>query len=224
MIKRLIASLWVIGVLIFVTTAITIGHSSADNSSTSFAQAEQRRATVTPTVTPTFTTIPSRISATPTPLDANLAPGVARDAARATDEAYSPPNPNPIEFDEFPVELQFDEFFVSFDMRRGWIMTDKLLSLDGQQVIMQGYVAPPLKPRIDFMVLTKIKLAFCPFCSTDADWPDDIVLIYLPDEMVLSSEYPVRVVGTLEVGSARDADTGMVSLIRIYADEVEVLN
>lgn len=220
MTRRLIISLWIMAALIFTTVVITTGSTSADNSSAVVLQAQQGRSTATPTALPTT----NRLTATPTPLDTDLEAGEARENARATDIAYVPPNENPVEFDEFPVELNFEEFFAGFDMRRGWVMTDKLLSLDNQEVVIEGYVSPPLKPRIDFMVMTKIKLSFCPFCSTDADWPDDIVLVYLPDDMVLSSEYPVRVVGTLQIGSARDAETGMVSLVRIYADEIEVLN
>lgn len=214
MTKRLIVSLWVIGVLVFATAYITTGYTSAVDGGVRVSYAQQN---ATPTAT-----ISS--AATPTPLDADLDAGSSRDIAFATDEAYQPEVENFIEFEEYPVELEFEEFFESFDMRRGWIMSDKLLSLDGQEVVMEGYVSPPLKARIDWIVLTKIALEFCPFCSSDADWPDDIALVYLPDDLTITSEYPIRVTGIIEVGSSRDAETGMVSLVRIYADEVEILD
>lgn len=160
---------------------------------------------------------------TPAPQFKNLPPGESREIARATDIALIPNIENRIQFDAEPVSLRFDEFYSGFDMRRGLQLTEKLLSLDGKTVSMEGYIAPPLKPRIDFFVLTKIPLAFCPFCSTDASWPDDIALVYLPEQAIYTNEYPVRVIGQLEVGTSVDADSGMVSLVRIYAESIENL-
>lgn len=152
---------------------------------------------------------------------AGLEPGVAREIALATDIPMQPTVENRLTFDEDPVPLTFSEFYDGFDLRRGLIFSDKLLSLDGQRVVIEGYVAPPLKPRIDFFVLTRIQLAFCPFCSTDVEWPNDIALVYMPEQEVFSGEFPVRVVGQLEVGSSVDAESGMVSLVRIYMESLE---
>ena len=44
---------------------------------------------------------------------------------------------------------------------------------------MHGYMAPPLKPESRFFVLTREPLALCPFCQSDAEWPADIVVVYL---------------------------------------------
>lgn len=161
---------------------------------------------------------------TPTPSENRYEPGEARAIALATDTEYDPEITEPMSFDSFPVALTFEDFYSGFSVRTGLQLSDTLKSLDGEQVVMEGYVAPPLKPRLDFFVLTKIQLAFCPFCSTDVEWPNDIALIYLPEQQVLSSEFPVRVTGQLEIGSSVDAETGMVSLVRIYAEELEVLN
>jgi len=152
---------------------------------------------------------------------AGLEPGVAREIAMATDIPMQPTVENQLTFEEDPVPLTFSEFYEGFDLRRGLIFSDKLLSLDGQRVIIEGYIAPPLKPRIDFFVLTRIQLAYCPFCSTDVEWPDDIALVYMPEQRVFSGEYPVRVIGQLEVGSSVDAESGMVSLVRIYMESLE---
>lgn len=160
---------------------------------------------------------------TATPSENKLEPGVARQIAMSTDVAMLPEIENPVEFDEDVVALQFSEFYSGFSIRTGLVLSDKLNSLDGQTVVIEGYVAPPLKPRLDFFVLTRIQLAFCPFCSTDVEWPDDILLAYLPEPQILSSEYPVRITGTLEVGSSVDAETGMVSLVRIYVEDMETL-
>ncbi|GAB4527626.1 MAG: hypothetical protein OHK0046_45620 [Anaerolineae bacterium] len=158
------------------------------------------------------------------PEENRFEPGEARAIALATDVLLAPDDlEQPIAFEENPVSIRFDEFYNGFSLRRGLLLSDKLKSLDGQQVVIEGYVAPPLKPRLDFFVLTRIQLAFCPFCSTDVEWPDDIALIYLPEQLVLSSEFPVRIIGQMEVGSSVDAETGMVSLVRIYAEDIEVI-
>ena len=198
--------------------------------------------TVTPFVVPTGTLIPveaapstgdtttTRSSGsgsrfpTPNPYNfAGLAPGEAREIARATDVLMMPTAEQTVTFDQSPVPITFGEFYDGFDLRRGLLMSNKLVSLDGQAVTMEGYVAPPLKPKLDFFVLTRIPLAFCPFCSSDVEWPTDIALIYLPDEEIISSAFPVRITGRMEIGSSIDAETGMVSIVRIYADTVEVM-
>ncbi|WP_238626138.1 hypothetical protein [Aggregatilinea lenta] len=188
------------------------------------------------TATPTLTATPSATPMLPpdvteaasgptsTPLSVELDEGEARRIAAATDAAYQPTAQAPVQFDAFPVAMTFDEFYERFDMRRGWILSDKLVSLDGQDVVMEGYIAPPLKPKLDFFVLTQIPLAMCPFCSTDADWPDRIALVYLPEATLFNNRYPVRITGRMEVGSSVDASSGMVSLVRLYADEIEVLD
>lgn len=165
----------------------------------------------------------SASQASPTPLDNNLEAGEARLIAAATDEAYQPTPRSEVIFEDSPVGLFFSEFYDGFNMRTGLVLSDKLVSLDGNQVVMEGYVAPPLKPKLDFFVLTSIPLSSCPFCSTAADWPDDIALVYLTQEEVVYTPYPVRITGRLEIGSSVDAETGMVSLVRIYAEKMEVL-
>lgn len=106
----------------------------------------------------------------------------------------------------------------------GLILSDTLTSQEGQEVTMQGYMAPPLKPSINFFVLTEYPMAVCPFCSSDADWPENIVVVYL-DEPVTALPYdsPISVTGTLSLGNEVDWDTGFVSLVRIYASQVSEL-
>lgn len=193
-------------------------------------------AEATATVTPTPSTTPRPVTAagggdalgdagpTPTPQSNGLAAGEARAIAMQTDIPMQPDIEEPLTFDSYPVTITFDDFYAGYDMRRGMLLTDKLMSLDGQQIVIEGYVAPPLKPRIDFFVLTRIQLAFCPFCSADTEWPADIALVYMPTQDVVDTAYPVRVTGQLELGFSTDADTGMVSRIRIYAESIETLN
>ncbi|MCI3919077.1 hypothetical protein MO973_02380 [Paenibacillus sp. TRM 82003] len=139
-------------------------------------------------------------------------------------------NANPSVLKEGPVRktwegdntLTFGELYGKVSVR-GLKLSDKVEGLTGQEVEMKGYMAPPLTAEVNFFVLTKVPLAVCPFCATDADWPTDIVLVYMPEgEAVKPTEHVVKVTGTLDTGSMRDEETGFVSLIRIYADKVEV--
>jgi RNA polymerase subunit RPABC4/transcription elongation factor Spt4 len=81
---------------------------------------------------------------------------------------------------------------------------------------MRGFMAPPLKAEADFFVLTEIPMSICPFCSSDADWPDNIVIIYLDRAQTFEQANAlIEVHGRLEVGSWTDPKTGFVSLLRI---------
>ena len=95
-------------------------------------------------------------------------------------------------------------------------LSAKLESLRGQPVTMRGYMAPPLKPESNFFVLTRLPMSVCPFCSSGAEWPADIVVVYLSQSaQAMSPSQLIHVAGTLEIGLKMDQDTGFVSLIRI---------
>ena len=114
-----------------------------------------------------------------------------------------------------PAALRFDQLYKSFGVR-GLEFSETLVGLKGKAVVMRGYMAPPLKPESRFFVLTGQPLALCPFCQSDADWPEDIVVIYLGKAAPLvSGGDPVAVSGRLEVGSWTDLESGFVSQIRI---------
>lgn len=104
------------------------------------------------------------------------------------------------------------------------VLSEKCLALAGQTVEMSGFMAPPLKAEASFFVLTSMPLAVCPFCETEAQWPDDIVLV-LTDGPTSAVPFnrAIRVRGTLETGFAKDPETGFVSLIRLRGAEYERL-
>jgi hypothetical protein len=94
--------------------------------------------------------------------------------------------------------------------------TEKARKLAGKVVEMHGYMAPPLKPEIDFFVLTSLPTAICPFCDAAASWPDDIVLVKLSRPVrALAYDRLLDVSGILEIGIDTDAATGFVSLVRL---------
>jgi hypothetical protein len=114
-----------------------------------------------------------------------------------------------------PVELTPAEIYASYGVM-GLTFSDKARSAVGRSVRMIGYVAPPLKAGVRFFVLTRTPVAICPFCSSDADWPVDIVVVYPQGESRLPhGAEPVAVTGLLELGSKTDATTGFVSQVRI---------
>jgi hypothetical protein len=111
--------------------------------------------------------------------------------------------------------LAFDGLYKSFGVR-GFEFADRVVALAGHEVAITGYMAPPLKAESDFFVLTREPLALCPFCQSDAEWPVDIVVIYLKNSGALvSAGAKIAVSGRLEVGSKTDPETGFVSQIRL---------
>ncbi|MQT13107.1 hypothetical protein [Segnochrobactrum spirostomi] len=111
--------------------------------------------------------------------------------------------------------LDFDELYSKVSVL-GLTFSDKVKSLNGARVGMEGFMAPPLKAEAKFFVLTKTPMSICPFCSSDADWPDDIVVVYLRERQTfVQYNATIAVEGRLEVGSWTDPETGFVSQLRL---------
>ena len=111
-------------------------------------------------------------------------------------------------------ELKFSELYK--ETVRGLLFTPKLVSLTGKEVSMAGFMAPPLRAAGNFFVLTKIPVSLCPFCNSDADWPADIMVVYLKTaQSFVQHNRPLIVTGRLETGSFTDPETGFVSLVRL---------
>jgi hypothetical protein len=158
-------------------------------------------------------------SATPAP------PTATPSAAPPSPTATPTPAPAPPD-DGQPTELSFTQLYSGASIS-GPILSERAKALDGRTVVMSGYMAPPLKPDLDFFVLTKTPMVYCPFCSTAADWPFDIVFVRLAGSRTVPSMVPsqaIRVTGTFSVGSATDPASGFVSMVRIYATSVEPIN
>lgn len=96
-------------------------------------------------------------------------------------------------------------------------------ALNGREVVVQGFMAPPLKAEAAFFVLTKLPLAVCPFCDSELDWPTDIVLVRLRREQDwVDFNQPIRVRGTLALGTEIDPETGFVSRVRLVEAAYEL--
>ena len=121
-----------------------------------------------------------------------------------------------------PSPLTFDEMYGKIGVL-GLEFSEKLKQLTGKQIRMKGFMAPPLKAEASFFVLTEIPMALCPFCSSDSDWPDNIVVVYLSEKQTfVQPSTTIEVTGVLERGSWTDPETGFVSLVRIRDAEYRV--
>jgi hypothetical protein len=110
--------------------------------------------------------------------------------------------------------LTFTEMYVKGVL--GFSFSPRLKSLAGRSVQVTGFMAPPLRAEGPFFVLTRAPVSLCPFCNTDADWPMDILVIYLrAEETFIQRNRPLLVTGRLELGSYTDPDTGFVSQVRL---------
>lgn len=111
--------------------------------------------------------------------------------------------------------LPFDGLYQSIGVL-GVKYSERALGLRGQTIRMRGFMAPPLKPESKFFVLTRQPVSVCPFCASDAEWPVDIVVVYLRKTLVpVSFSQRLEVEGRLEIGSWTDPQTGFVSQVRI---------
>ena len=111
--------------------------------------------------------------------------------------------------------LTFDGLYKSNTVL-GLKFAERTLALKGQGVRLRGYMAPPLKPESNFFVLTREPVAICPFCSSDAEWPVDIVVVYASKSVIPTNfSERIEVEGRLEVGSFVDPQTGFVSQLRL---------
>ena len=119
--------------------------------------------------------------------------------------------------------IAFDELYGEVGVL-GMSFSEKLKSLADERVRMKGFIAPPLKAEAKFFVLTERPMALCPFCSSDADWPADIVVVYLDRAQTFEqANARIEVTGRLELGSWTDPETGFVSLVRLVGASYETL-
>lgn len=116
--------------------------------------------------------------------------------------------------------LSFDSLYKSVGVL-GTQYSERAKALKGKEVRMRGYMAPPIKPESKFFVLTREPVSVCPFCASDAEWPVDIVVIYLKGTLgPVNFSQRIEVTGKLEMGSWTDPQTGFVSQVRIVDAEV----
>jgi hypothetical protein len=117
--------------------------------------------------------------------------------------------------------IRFSELYASSGPL-GLSFSPAATRLHGRPVRMRGYMAPPLKAEARFFVLSAQPVAVCPFCQSDADWPEDIVVVYVGSGgwRFSSGAERVEVSGLLDLGAKLDPDTGFVSQVRLIGATV----
>ena len=94
--------------------------------------------------------------------------------------------------------------------------SDKAQARDGERISISGFMAPPLKSESKFFVLTARPMAVCPFCESEADWPNDIVAVYTKRIInVVPFNVRIEARGELELGTYTDEEFGFVSRVRL---------
>ena len=121
------------------------------------------------------------------------------------------------------LKLGFEEMYEGNPIL--WLQfSQKLKSFADKTVSVEGFMAPPLKPEADFLVMTREPVSLCPFCNSDQDWPDNIIVVYLSKKQeFVQPNRPIVVTGRLELGSFTDKETGFVSLVRLVDATFEVV-
>lgn len=121
------------------------------------------------------------------------------------------------------LKLGFEEMYEGNPIL-GLQFSQKLKSCADKTVSVEGFMAPPLKPEADFLVMTREPVSLCPFCNSDQDWPDNIIVVYLSKKQeFVQANRPIVVTGKLQLGSYTDQETGFVSLVRLVDATFEVL-
>ncbi len=114
-----------------------------------------------------------------------------------------------------PERLKFDEVYKTSGAL-SLVFADRVLALNGREITMRGFMAPPLKAEADFFVLTREPVALCPYCNSDADWPSNIIVVYPADDQTwMDNTTPIEVRGVLTVGTDTDKRSGFVSRLRL---------
>lgn len=105
--------------------------------------------------------------------------------------------------------LKFRDLYSS-----GTVFSNMAKRLNGQMIQMRGFAAPPLKPDINFFVLTRFPQYVCPFCDTEAEWPANIIVVKtkldIPTDVTL-----LDLRGRLSLGTQTEPRTGFVSRVRL---------
>lgn len=104
------------------------------------------------------------------------------------------------------------------ELYSGRDMSPFAIGQEGSRLTFTGYMAPPLRAEANFFVLTNIPMSVCPFCETEAEWPNTILAVYTK-RVIEVVPYNVRITvrGDLEIGGYKDPETGFFSAVRLMA-------
>lgn len=162
---------------------------------------------------------------TPLPASENAVRGEMLEQMLQIDRTWEVTTSNQLEFEEDVVLLYLDEFFNNdFDPFTGTppTLTDKMLSLDGRQVELRGYMAPPLKLGLDWFLFGELPMGVCPFHANVGSITSGSALVYVEGPEYPFSSDPLSIIGEFHIGELTDPETGMVSLARLYTQKENI--
>jgi hypothetical protein len=113
--------------------------------------------------------------------------------------------------------LTFDDVFASSGFFGVEIAPD-VTALAGQRVTVRGYLYGPLASGENDYVLARGSMRYCPCCSGEPSYGDDLALVHLRAPLILETHEPdreIEITGTLELGHAESEHPGLATSIRL---------
>ena len=113
--------------------------------------------------------------------------------------------------------LTFDDVFASSGFF-GVEFAPDIAARSGERVTVRGYLYGPLASGPCDYVLARGSLRYCPCCSGEPSYGDDLALVRLREPAALDAHAPDRefaVTGTLETGHAESGHPGLATSVRL---------
>jgi hypothetical protein len=113
--------------------------------------------------------------------------------------------------------LTFDDVFASAGFF-GVEIAPAVSAREGGRVALRGFLFGPLASSERDYVLARGSLRYCPCCSGEPSFGDDLVLVRLRAGVVFAAhagDCEVEITGTLEVGHADSGHPGLSTTIRL---------
>jgi hypothetical protein len=113
--------------------------------------------------------------------------------------------------------LTFDDVFASSGFF-GVEIASGVAALEGRRVTIRGFLFGPLVSGERDYVLARGSLRYCPCCSGEPSYGDDLALVHLREPIALDAHAPdreIEITGTLEVGYAASGHPGLATSVRL---------
>jgi len=119
--------------------------------------------------------------------------------------------------------LTFDDVFASSGFF-GVEIASRAAELEGRRVAVRGFLFGPLASGPNEYVLARGSLRYCPCCSGEPSYGDDLALVRLRDPAAFAAPAADRefaVTGTLELGFAPNGHPGLATSVRLTDAVIE---
>jgi hypothetical protein len=112
--------------------------------------------------------------------------------------------------------LTFDDVFASSGFFGVEIASD-VAALAGERITLRGYVYGPLASGTNDYAFARGSLRYCPCCSGEPSFGDDLVLVCLREPLAGApdGDREVEITGTLETGHAESGHPRLATSVRL---------